>query len=214
MSLFIKRIVFVGVCIVIAATGVAFSLKAAVGIGAWDALSQSTSLVIGIKVGTFSMILNISCVLVQLLVLRKDFKPIYFLQIGMAILLGMVVNIVFYDVLASVVFTSYAIRMLVYVVSLFIIISAVSLIMSIDFLSLPLEAACQAVAIKTTISFAKLRQGIDFISIVLAIILSLAFSNPIPVREGTIIGMLIFGPMLGVFIPMFKPFVRRLGLIQ
>jgi uncharacterized membrane protein YczE len=171
MSLFIKRIVFLGVCIVIAAIGVGLSLKSAVGIGAWDALSQSTSLVIGIKVGTFSMILNISCVLVQLLVLRNDFKPIYFLQIGMAILLGLVVNIVFYDVLASVVFTSYAMRVAVYVVALFIIITAVSLIMSIDFLSLPLEAACQAIAIKTTISFARLRQGVDFISIVLAIVL-------------------------------------------
>lgn len=198
----------------IAATGVAFSLKAAVGIGAWDAISQATSLVIGIKVGTFSMIMNISCVLLQLVVLQKAFKPIYFLQIGMAILLGLVVNIVFYDVLGSFVLTSYTLRLIVYIASLFVIIIAVSLIMSIDFLSLPLEAACQAVATKTTISFAALRQGVDFVSIVLAIILSLTFSNPIPVREGTVIGMLIFGPMLGVFIPRFKPFVKRLGLLQ
>lgn len=198
----------------VAATGVAFSLKAAVGIGAWDAISQATSLVIGIKVGTFSMIMNISCVLLQLVVLQKAFKPIYFLQIGMAILLGLVVNVVFYDVLGSFVLTSYTLRLIVYIASLFVIIIAVSLIMSIDFLSLPLEAACQAVATKTTISFAALRQGVDFVSIVLAIILSLTFSNPIPVREGTVIGMLIFGPMLGVFIPRFKPFVKRLGLLQ
>ena len=214
MSLFIKRIIFVCVCIVIGAIGVAFGLKAAVGIGAWDAISQASSLVIGIKIGTFSMMMNISCVLLQLVVLKKEFKPLFFLQIGMAVLLGYVVNIVFYDVLGSVVFNGYILRLSVYVGSLFVIIIAVSLIMSIEFLSLPLEAACQAVAIKTTFSFSRLRQGVDLVSIVLAIILSLLFSNPIPVREGTIIGMLLFGPMLGVFIPLFKPFVKKLGLVQ
>lgn len=214
MSLFIKRIIFISVCIMVAATGVALGLKAAVGVGAWDAISQATSLVIGIKVGTFSMMMNISCVLLQFVLLKKDFKPIYFLGIGMAVLLGYVVNIVFYSVLGSIIFNGYILRLAVYIGSIFIIIIAVSMIMAMDFISLPLEAACQAIATKTTFKFAAIRQGVDVICIILAILLSLAFSNPIPVREGTIIGMLLFGPMLGVFIPRFRPFVKQLGLTQ
>lgn len=214
MSLFIKRVIFISICIFIASIGVAFSLKAAVGLGAWDAVSQSASWVTGIKVGTLSMLMNIACVLFQLAVLRKDFNPVYFLGIGMSVLLGMGVNFVFYNVLGTVVLGSYIVRLFIYVASLLVIIIAISLIMAVDFLSLPLEAACQAVALKTTFEFHKIRQGVDIASIVFAIALSLAFSNPIPVREGTIIGMLLFGPMLGVLIPVFKPFVRRLGLIE
>jgi uncharacterized protein len=72
--LFVKKSLFTAFFIMIAATGVAFGLKAAVGVGAWDAFSQATSMVTGIKVGTFSMMMNLSCVLVQLVILKKDFQ--------------------------------------------------------------------------------------------------------------------------------------------
>jgi uncharacterized protein len=80
--LFVKKSLFTAFFIMIAATGVAFGLKAAVGVGAWDAFSQATSMVTGIKVGTFSMMMNLSCVLVQLVILKKDFKLLSFLQIS------------------------------------------------------------------------------------------------------------------------------------
>ena len=116
--LFIKKSLFTAFFIIVAATGVALGLKAAVGVGAWDAFSQATSMVTGIKVGTFSMMMNISCVLVQVVVLKKDFKMISFLQIFMAILLGFFVNIVFYEVLANVIINSYLINMAIYMSSL------------------------------------------------------------------------------------------------
>lgn len=49
----------------------ALSLKAAVGVGAWDAFAQTLSSLIHIKVGTMGMILNSSCVIFQWLILTK-----------------------------------------------------------------------------------------------------------------------------------------------
>lgn len=212
VMLFIKKSLFTAFFIMIAATGVAFGLKAAVGVGAWDAFSQATSMVTGIKVGTFSMMMNLSCVLVQLVILKKDFKLISFLQIFMAILLGFFVNLVFYEGLANVTIDSYLINMLIYIVSLIIIIMAVALIMSINFLSFPLEAACMAVASKSKLKFGTIRQLVDLFAIAGALLIAISFQNPIPVREGTVIGMLLFGPMIAWFIPRFQPFVKRLGL--
>jgi uncharacterized protein len=212
--LFVKKSLFTAFFIMIAATGVAFGLKAAVGVGAWDAFSQATSMVTGIKVGTFSMMMNLSCVLVQLVILKKDFKLLSFLQIFMAILLGIFVNLVFYEVLANITIDSYLINMLIYIVSLIIIIMAVALIMSINFLSFPLEAACMAVASKTKLKFGTIRQLVDVFAIIGALIIAVSFQNPIPVREGTVIGMLMFGPMIAWFIPRFQPLVKRLGLVD
>lgn len=212
--LFVKKSLFTAFFIMIAATGVAFGLKAAVGVGAWDAFSQATSMVTGIKVGTFSMMMNLSCVVVQLIILKKDFKLMSFLQIFMAILLGFFVNIVFYEVLANITIDSYLINMLIYIVSLIIIIMAVALIMSINFLSFPLEAACMAVASKTKLKFGTIRQLVDVFAIIGALIIAISFQNPIPVREGTVIGMLMFGPLIAWFIPRFQPLVKRLGLID
>ena len=210
--LFVKKSLFTAFFIMIAATGVAFGLKAAVGVGAWDAFSQATSMVTGIKVGTFSMMMNLSCVLIQLIILKKDFKLMSFLQIFMAVLLGYFVNIVYYEVLANVIINSYLINMLIYIVSLMVIIMAVALIMSINFLSFPLEAACMAVASKTRLKFGTIRQLVDVFSIIGALLIAISFHNPIPVREGTIIGMLLFGPLIAWFIPRFQPVLKRLGL--
>lgn len=212
--LFIKKSLFTTFFIIVAATGVALGLKAAVGVGAWDAFSQATSMVTGIKVGTFSMMMNISCVLVQVVVLKKDFKMISFLQVFMAVLLGFFVNIVFYEVLANVVIDSYLINMAIYMGSLLVIIMAVALIMSINFLSFPLEAACMAIATKTRLKFGTIRQLVDVFSIVGALLIAISFQNPIPVREGTIIGMLLFGPLIAWFIPRFQPLVKKLGLVD
>lgn len=212
--LFIKKSLFTAFFIIVAATGVALGLKAAVGVGAWDAFSQATSMVTGIKVGTFSMMMNISCVLVQVVVLKKDFKMISFLQIFMAILLGFFVNIVFYEVLANVIIDSYLINMAIYMGSLLIIIMAVALIMSINFLSFPLEAACMAIATKTRLKFGTIRQLVDIFSIIGALVIAVSFQNPIPVREGTIIGMLLFGPLIAWFIPRFQPLVKKLGFVD
>ena len=212
--LFIKKSLFTTFFIIVAATGVALGLKAAVGVGAWDAFSQATSMVTGIKVGTFSMMMNISCVLVQVVVLKKDFKMISFLQIFMAVLLGFFVNIVFYEILANVTIDSYLINMAIYMGSLLVIIMAVALIMSINFLSFPLEAACMAIATKTRLKFGTIRQLVDVFAIIGALIIAISFQNPIPVREGTIIGMLLFGPLIAWFIPIFQPFVKKLGFVD
>jgi uncharacterized membrane protein YczE len=212
--LFIKKSLFTAFFIVVAATGVAFGLKAAVGVGAWDAFSQATSMVTGIKVGTFSMMMNLSCILVQLVILKKDFKLISFLQIFMAVLLGFFVNIVFYEVLGNVTINNYLINMAIYMVSLIVIIMAVALIMSINFLSFPLEAACMAIATKSRFKFGTIRQLVDVFSIIGALLIAISFRNPIPVREGTVIGMILFGPLIAWFIPRFQPFVKRLGLVD
>ncbi len=212
--IYLKKILFTSVFIIIGAIGVALSLKAAVGVGAWDAFSQSTSMVTGIKVGTFSMMMNISCVLLQILILRKDFNPLGFLQIGMAVLLGLVVNIMFYDVLSLFTIDHYLLNLLLFMGALMIVIFAVSLIMSIEFLSFPLEAACLVVAEKMNMKFGFVRQMVDFACIIGAIALAWIFNNPTTVREGTIIGMLLFGPLIAIFMDRFKPFVRRLGLLD
>ena len=137
----ILTFLFISINIVITGIGASLGIKAAVGVGAWDALSQSVSTVIGMKIGTFSMLLNISCVVVQLLMLGKKFKPISILQVFVAILLGNVVNFMLYDVYANLVINSYFLNLAIYVISVLIIVVGVANIMAMNFISFPLEGA-------------------------------------------------------------------------
>ena len=214
MNKIVKQIIFMAIGVIITGIGASLSVKAAVGIGAWDALSLSVSSVIGMKIGTFSMIMNISCVVVQLVMLGKKFKPLMFLQVFVAVLLGYVVNFMLYDVLSGIVITHYYLNMILYLFGLLVIIFGVANVMTINFISFPLEGACTVIADRYHLNFVKVRQWADILSVLIAIAVALIFKNDLTVREGTIIGMFIFGPLLHQFMVGLKPGLEKLDLIS
>lgn len=214
MPKFIAKFLFVSLNIIITGIGASMSLKAGVGVGAWDAFSQSASLVLGMKVGTFAMMLNTSCVIGQLILLGKAFKPQRFLQVFVAVLLGVVVNFMLYNVFAQITIDNYFLNLGLFLVSMLVLVFGVANIMVIDFITLPLESLCLVVSDKTKKNFGAVRQAVDVISIVIALSLAFAFGDMITVREGTVIGMLIFGPLLHKTMPLVKPFIQSLGLMD
>ena len=214
MNKIVKQIIFMAIGVIITGIGASLTVKAAVGVGAWDALSLSVSGVIGMKIGTFSMIMNISCVVLQLVMLGKRFKPLMFLQVLVAVLLGYVVNFMLYDVLSGIVITQYYLNMILYLFGLLIIIFGVANVMTINFISFPLEGACTVIADRYHLNFGTVRQWADILSVLIAIAVALIFRNELTVREGTIIGMLIFGPLLHQFMVALKPGLTKLDLVS
>ena len=209
----ILTFLFISINIVITGIGASLGIKAAVGVGAWDALSQSVSTVIGMKIGTFSMLLNISCVVVQLLMLGKKFKPISILQVFVAILLGNVVNFMLYDVYANLVIHSYFLNLAIYVVSVLIIVVGVANIMAMNFISFPLEGACLVVSDRYNLNFGKVRQWVDIIAIIIALVVAFVFKDNYTVGVGTVIGMVMFGPLLDRIMNFVRPKLDKMGLV-
>lgn len=209
----ILTFLFISINIVITGIGASLGIKAAVGVGAWDALSQSVSTVIGMKIGTFSMLLNISCVVVQLLMLGNKFKPISILQVFVAILLGNVVNFMLYDVYANLVINSYFLNLAIYVVSVIIIVVGVANIMAMNFISFPLEGACLVVSDRYNLNFGKVRQWVDIIAIIIALVVAFVFKDNYTVGVGTVIGMVMFGPLLDRIMNFVRPKLDKMGLV-
>ncbi|MFR7590447.1 MAG: YczE/YyaS/YitT family protein [Longibaculum sp.] len=188
---------------IIVGIGFAFTLKANVGVGAWDALSASLNSLTGIEVGTLGMILNVACVLGQIIILRKDFKLIQLLQIPLSILLGSVINFVLYDVLIFP-FDSFLGGIIMYIVSTEVCVIGVALIMVLDEVTFALEGFCDALTRIIPYKFHTIRQFADILSFCIIIILTFFTHIPWSIGIGTIIGMVIFGPSLGVFMKLFK----------
>lgn len=214
MSKFMSKFIALTICIIITATGASLALTVAVGVGAWDALSQSISTVLGMKVGTFSMILNISCVLIQIILLKKEFKAIQLIQIFVSVLAGLIINFMYYDVFSHFAVDNYFVRLILLVLSQIICAIGVSSLMIIDFISFPLESCCMVVSKRINKNFGLLRQFVDIASIIIALVISLIFRSDISVREGTVIGMLTFGPMLNLFMKTFTPVLRKLNIVE
>lgn len=208
----IKRYLLVIFCFVMIGSGVAFTLKAGVGVGAWDALGQTGYDLFGIKAGTVSMILNCVCVLVQILILRKDFRLVQLLQIPCSIVFGTVTNFVLYDLLGNVVIDSYILNVLLCVFGVVWNAFFISIIMCIDAVTTALEGACAAMTRLIPLSFSAIRQAVDVICILMITVIVCIFKVPFSIREGTIIAMLIFGPSIGVFMKGVQPVIERFGL--
>lgn len=203
----------VAIAMIITAIGASLGIKIAIGVGAWDALSQSISMVLGVKVGTFSMILNISCVLVQVFLLKDRFRFNHLAQIGVSILLGTVVNFMIYKVLSEIMIDNYFISMSLFILSVVMCALGIAMITAINLISFPLESCCMVLSKKINKNFGSIRQGVDIIAIIISLIITFIFKNSMTVREGTIIAMLIFGPMLDLFVKLISPSLRKLSLI-
>lgn len=210
----VKKVVLLILFIITVSVGASLSFKVGIGVGAWDAITQTFSFMSGIKVGTLGMILNISCVLGQAILLKKDFKLIQLLQIPVSILLGVFINFILYNILAGFTISSYIVKVILLFVSYAISAFGVAAVMSINMVTLALEGFCMAISSKTGYEFSKLRQLVDIISIIAVIICTLLFKTQLTLREGTIIGMIVFGPLIGFFMKKLKPILIKYEIIE
>ena len=209
-----KRVILLILFAVIVATGAAISLKAAIGVGAWDAVSQTISFMTGIKVGTCVIILNILCLLGQVLMLKKKFRLIQWLQVPLNLLIGFIVNLILYNMLGDLVIDSYIVRIGLLILSYCLCAFGVAAVMVLDLVTFSLEGVCAAISEKIGFEFSKLRQAVDVICVALVFLLAWIFKVELAVREGTIIGMLIFGPLLGIFMKIIEPVLKKYNLLK
>lgn len=188
----------------------ALMLKAAIGTYAcWDALSVNVSQLTGLKVANFSMLMNVSCVFLQFLMLRRDFQISKLLQIPFAILFGTLVNFFYYNILTFDVH-SYMLRLALCILSVIGVAFFLGFLTSLNLVNISVEITCNIISGKYAVDYAALRVGIDVICIAVSIALSIIFHLDFTIREGTLIAMVLLGPLEKQFMKIFRPVSEKL----
>jgi len=175
---------------------VAFALKAGIGVMPVDAAITSIATLIGMKVGTFSMLFHGSFFLGQIAMERKNFRKIEFLQVLYVIFGGSVLNFFLYTVLKNVTFTFYPLRLIVCVLAFFVSAFGCMLVLETHLMRTPMEGCIQMIADRIGTTMGKLRQKIDIVLVLICVAITLLFGVEWTLREGTIIAALLFGPMM------------------
>lgn len=173
----------------------ALTLKAGIGVGAWDAMAQATSEITAVQVGTVGFIFNSLCVLGEWIILKKNFKFQHFLQMIISFLFGFVVNFMFYHVMVFPI-SHYFLRLSILIIGYVLMACFVGGLMSLGMVTFALEGFCRVLADQTHYSFARIRQAVDVLAIVVSLLLCSVFQVPLTIREGTVIGMLLYAPIL------------------
>ena len=195
--------------IIAVSVGDGLAMKAGIGTTAYEAFSLTLSYLTSFKVGTLAMCFNVTMILLQLILSRRfNFRTL--LQIPVVIVQGQVLNFIVYVFLGKVVMRNYAMRLAFLLGGFTVSACSIGILMALDVIVFPLEGFCYALSEKIPVSFPKVRQAADAICIILALILTFLFRLELTIREGSVIGMLIFSPIMGFSMNWFKKHVMHL----
>ncbi len=200
----IKRYLFFFVGIISQALGVAFITRSMLGTGPTTCIPYVISLKYPLSFGSFNFMFNMLLLVLQIVLLRRNFKKIQFLQIPVSFLFSACIDIAM--ALTTFVNADYYVLALVYTL-LGCVLRAfgVSCQVLADVVMLSTEAFVKAVsdAIKKEFSVCKL--SLDALMVAIAAFLSFVFFGRIEaIREGTLITVILVGPISHFF-------TRRLG---
>ena len=191
-----KKIASTILGILLVYASVAFAIKASIGVLPVDAAITSIATLIGMKVGTFSMLFHGSFFLGQIAMEGRNFKKTEFLQLLYITLGGTVLNFFLYTVLKNVTFGFYPVRLIVCVLAFLVSAFGCTMVLETHLMRTPMEGCIQMIAERIGTTMGKLRQKIDIVLVIISVAITLIFKQDWTLREGTIIAALIFGPAM------------------
>lgn len=191
-----KKILSSLIYYIISAVGISVTIKAGIGVSSFNSLNVSLSNVTTIQVGTVTTIINLVFLLGSLLV-DTDRKVKKYLLMSIATLnFGAVINFVYYHLFATIDLTSYGLKISLFILGVLIAGFGTGQVLRINKLVFPIESLCQLLANRTTLSFSYYRYGVDILCVLLSLIISISFSLPIVVREGTLISLFLLSGVI------------------
>ncbi len=190
----IKKLTLYTVGLFILSLGVGISVASNLGVSPVSALPYVISKITGFELGMCTTGVFVLYLLIQIVILRKEFKVISFIQIAVSFLFGFFVRIST-PLMSFLNFTdNYAYRLLLCGVGIIVVGIGVFMYVSSDVIPLPTEGVMLAISKKTGIQFSSSKIIFDISSVAAAVILSLVFFHRLEgVREGTVLAAVFVG---------------------
>lgn len=207
----IIRLVIYFIGLFILSIGIALAIKSNLGVSPISSFPLSISNATGVSLGTVTVGVYACFILTQILILRRSFKLKNLLQALFMFVFGF-----FVDFSASLLNWiepgSYLMQILVMILGIIAMSIGVMLYIEMDIMPNAPEGLMLVICDKTGIAFPKMKMLFDCASVVLAAILSLAFSGNISsIREGTIISALLIGKVIAIISKPCTPWLKKIA---
>ncbi len=210
----LKRYVFLFTGLFIMAFGVAISTKANLGISPVSCVPYILSLGLPFTMGEIAIVMHVLFIILQIALLKKDFKPVQFLQLGIAVVFGAFTDFTLWLVsLFGLVPANYFIQWLLCLLSFAIIAFGLNLEVKANVVMLAGEGLMLAISKVFHIEFAKVKVGFDCSQVLLGLIISFLFFHSLHgIREGTIAAAIAVGTCVRFYSKNLSFINKRLAL--
>lgn len=194
------------------AMGITTAINSNLGVSPVSSLPYVFSVITGMSMGMWTILVYLVFVLVQMLLLKKEFKIRDLSQLLFSFVFGYFIN--FTSVLLErFVPTTYPGQLGMALIAVFLIALGVELYVSPNIVNMPMEAMCAAVNKKVLkkLAFGDVKVIMDSLIVVISIIVSLVFlGKVIGVREGTILNALLVGQLMKPIHKVLRPLTEKL----
>ena len=189
-----KRYLLLFAGLSIMAFGVAFSIKASLGTSPISSVPYVVSLFAPLTVGTATIVMHCVFILLQILILRRNYHPIQLMQLPVAVFFGYLTDFGVWAV-RGIHCSTYWQQWIVCLIGILLVAAGVSLEVKAGVVVLAGEGVVLAICkVLPKIKFGYMKVGIDVTLVVIACVLSLGFTGRLQgVREGTVAAALLVG---------------------
>lgn len=207
-----KRYLLLVVGLFFSAIGVAFTKHGELGVSPISSVANVMSCrVTVLTLGNWLIIWNCILILGQIIILRKKFQPIQFLQIPLSFLFGWFTDIGM-KIVSVIPLPHYTVRLLMVLIGVVILGFGVALSVIGNVIMNSGEAFVKAISDTTGHEFGNVKIGFDVSCVILAILLSLIFfgGSIVGTREGTILSALLTGLVVRFFTSRIKAPIEKI----
>ena len=206
---YIKRYLLLCVGLVIMSFGVAFSIKAGLGTSPISSLPYVLSQFTPLTVGTATIAMHITLIVLQILLLRRQYDPIQLIQLPVALIFGALTDFSVWAI-RGISCTSYPMAWLLCVIGVLLVGVGVSFEVTAGVVTLAGEGMVLAVCKVFPVKFANAKVGFDVTLVALATALSFLFLGKLTgVREGTVAAAICVGLIAKQVNKPMKRFAQR-----
>lgn len=189
----IKRYVIFFIGLFINSFGISFITKAGLGTSPISSIPYTMSLRFEPTIGMFTLYMSGILILLQLLLLRKDFPKQYYLQIPISFAFSWFIDLTM-DMLSFMVPGTYPAKIISLFLGCLLLGIGVYIEMLADVVMLPGEALVKAISVTFCTDFGKTKVAVDTSLMLLAAIIGWIFFQRLAgIREGTVIAALLVG---------------------
>jgi uncharacterized membrane protein YczE len=194
------------------ACGISLSIRADMGITPISSLPYILSLCTPLTVGMLTILLHAGFLLIEYLLMRKEFEILQLLQLPAALVFGIFIDLTLSG-MAWLVPVSYAEQCLLLVISCVLLAVGTSFEVAPNVLMMASEGMITAFVRRFKVEFGSVKIGLDGTLVIVSVILSLAiFSSLHGIREGTVIAAVLVGICIKfVKLPVFALVQKIIG---
>ena len=189
----VKRYLFLLIGLFIMAFGVAFSIKAGLGTSPISSVPYVLSEVTPLTVGNITIIMHCCFIIMQIIILRRNYKAVQLLQLVVAFVFGYMTDFAVW-VLSPLKCENYGMAWVLCIIGIVLVAVGVSFEVTANVVTLAGEGLVLAICQVVPIKFGTMKVTFDVSLVVIACILSVVFLHGLyGVREGTIAAAVFVG---------------------